>query len=119
MRRTLTLVALLSCGTPAGADWLTGDCKADHEEIERRLDALADAHRTPCTTAADCVAVEAKVSCQGGHAHALSSSALAAWELDRQAFEASACPYVANTCSVIGDGAQGVLACESGACTLK
>ena len=118
MRWTLTLLVLLSCGTRAGPDWLTGNCRADHEEAIRQLDAVASRHRGPCSAAADCERIEAKVSCQGAGLHALSKASLAAWEADRSTFEASVCPSLSTKCSVAVDGTLGVISCEAGACVL-
>lgn len=114
----LLALGLLSCGARPGPTWLTGDCFEDHTEAIRRLDALAQRHRTPCTAAADCARVEARVSCQGAGLHALSKASLDAWEADRAAFEASVCPWLSSACSLSTNGALGVISCEDGTCVL-
>jgi hypothetical protein len=111
-----SIAVLTACGTRAGPEWLTGDCRADHEETARRLDALVEAHRRPCAAAADCVIIEASVSCQTGGLWAVARSARAAWEADQQAFQASVCPYLSTACSVVHDGPTMRAECLAGAC---
>jgi hypothetical protein len=112
----LAFTMLIACGTRPGPAWLTGDCLADRKETIRRLDALAATHRHPCSTASDCLIVEAKVSCQGGSLVAVASSAQAAWEADQQAFEAGVCPLLSTACSVTTDGTLVSAVCLDGAC---
>jgi hypothetical protein len=112
----LTVTMLLACGTRAGPEWLTGDCRADHEETIRRLDALAATHRSPCATSSDCLIVEAKVSCQAGGLVAVARSAQAAWEADQQAFQDGTCPYLSTACSLSTDGETPRAECVESAC---